>query len=81
MVGRYALYRSASRFGGRETTLDQKSELAMKLIQKANNQNLPEFDRTALNQALTALNDNPVALITLPILTNFIYTKHLNCTY
>ncbi len=66
---------------GEETTLNQKSGLAIKLIQKANNQNLPEFDQTALNQPLTTLDGNPVALITPPIFTNFIYTKHLNCTY
>jgi len=61
---------------GEETTLDQKLEVALKLIQKANNigahaasqsgtgaaQNMPEFDRQALNQALTALDGNPVAI-------------------
>jgi len=47
---------------GEETTLNQKFDVALKLIQKANNQNLPEFDRKALNQALTALDGNPVVL-------------------
>jgi L,D-transpeptidase ErfK/SrfK len=71
---------------GEETTLDQKLEVALKLIQKANHiardgvyavgqsgtgpaiarddaaQNLPEIDQTALKQALTALDGNPVAL-------------------
>jgi L,D-transpeptidase ErfK/SrfK len=73
---------------GEETTLEQKLEVAMKLIQTANNiardgvyaasqsgtdaaiartgtdaaQNIPEFDREALKQALTALDGNPVAL-------------------
>jgi L,D-transpeptidase ErfK/SrfK len=81
---------------GEETTLEQKLEVAMKLIQTANNiardgvyaasqygtgaaiardgvyaasqsgtdvaENMPEFDREALKQALTALDGNPVAL-------------------
>ncbi|MDO9268474.1 MAG: L,D-transpeptidase family protein [Methylobacter sp.] len=58
---------------GEETTLDQKLEAALALIQKANAhatsqsgagaaQNMPEFDRKALTQALTVLDGNPVAL-------------------
>ena len=63
---------------GEETTLAQKLEVALKLIQKANiardgvyaasqsgtgaAQDMPEFDRKALNHALTILDGNPVAL-------------------
>ncbi|MEE7624880.1 L,D-transpeptidase family protein [Methylobacter sp. Wu8] len=53
---------------GEETTLAQKVDTALKLIQKAAMtasapaQNPPEFDRAALNKALTALDGNPVAL-------------------
>ena len=47
---------------GEETTLDQKFDVALKLIQKANNQNMPEFDQQALKQALKTLDGNPVAL-------------------
>ncbi|MDO9422638.1 MAG: L,D-transpeptidase family protein [Methylobacter sp.] len=59
---------------GEETTLDQKFDVALTLIQKANiardgvyaasrpGTGVPEFDREALKQALTALDGNPVAL-------------------
>lgn len=51
---------------GEETTLEQKLDVALKLIQKAASdgaaQNLPEIDQTALKQALIALDGNPVAL-------------------
>jgi L,D-transpeptidase ErfK/SrfK len=63
---------------GEETTLEQRLDTALKLIQKAyvardgvyaagqsgtdTARVLPEFDRTALNQALTVLDGNPVAI-------------------
>ncbi|MDD2660432.1 MAG: L,D-transpeptidase family protein [Methylococcales bacterium] len=47
---------------GEETTLEQKLDVALKLIEKANNLNMPEFDHLALNQALKTLDGNPVAI-------------------
>jgi len=49
---------------GEETTMDQRLTSALNLIQKANNQVIPEFDRQALKQALETLDGNPVALFT-----------------
>lgn len=47
---------------GEETTLEQRVAMALGLIQKANNQAVPEFDPEVLRQALKALDGNPVAL-------------------
>jgi len=47
---------------GEEMTQDQRYEVALGLIQKANNGELPEFDQQALNQALTSLRGDPVAI-------------------
>lgn len=47
---------------GEEKTQDQRYAVALALIQKANNGELPEFDQLALNNALNDLNGTPVPL-------------------
>ena len=47
---------------GEEKTQDQRYARALALIQKANNDELPEFDQVALNKALKDLNGTPVPL-------------------
>jgi L,D-transpeptidase ErfK/SrfK len=48
---------------GDETTLDQRFAVALRLIQKANNnQDLPDFDQQALNKALKEQTGDPVAI-------------------
>ena len=47
---------------GEEKTQDERYTLALALIQKANNGELPEFDQLALNQALKDLDGTPVPL-------------------
>jgi L,D-transpeptidase ErfK/SrfK len=45
-----------------EKTQDERYALALDLIQKANNGELPEFDQVALNQTLKELDGTPLAL-------------------
>jgi len=47
---------------GEELTKDQRYAMALDLIQKANNNEIPEFDQTILNEALKKLDGDPVAL-------------------
>jgi L,D-transpeptidase ErfK/SrfK len=47
---------------GEEKTQDERYALALDLIQKANNGDLPEFDQVALNQTLKDLDGTPLAL-------------------
>lgn len=47
---------------GEELTQDQRYSLALALIQKANNNEIPDFNQTILNEALTKLDGDPVAL-------------------
>jgi len=47
---------------GEEKTQDERYALALDLIQKANNGELPEFDQVALNQTLKDLDGTPLAL-------------------
>ncbi|UOA08680.1 L,D-transpeptidase family protein [Methylobacter sp. S3L5C] len=47
---------------GEEKTQDQRYAAALSLIQKANNDELPEFDQVALNKALKDLDGTPVPL-------------------
>jgi hypothetical protein len=47
---------------GEEKTADQRYSSALALIQKANNDELPEFDQVALNQVLKDLDGTPVAI-------------------
>jgi L,D-transpeptidase ErfK/SrfK len=47
---------------GEEKTQDQRYAVALELIQKANNGELPEFDQVALNKALKDLDGTPVPL-------------------
>ena len=47
---------------GEEKTADQRYSSALTLIQKANNDELPEFDQVALNQVLKDLDGTPVAI-------------------
>ena len=47
---------------GEEKTQDERYALALDLIQKANNGELPEFDQVALNQTLKVLDGTPLAL-------------------
>jgi len=47
---------------GEEMTQDQRYAVALNLIQKANNQELPEFDQIRLNEALKKLDGDPVAI-------------------
>ena len=47
---------------GEEKTQDERYALALDLIQKASNGELPEFDQVALNQTLKELDGTPLAL-------------------
>ncbi|MGR9013313.1 MAG: L,D-transpeptidase family protein [Gammaproteobacteria bacterium] len=47
---------------GEETTLDQRFSEALRLIDKANNKEMPDFDQLALNKALTEQTGDPVAI-------------------
>ena len=47
---------------GEEMTRDQRFDLALNLIQKANNGEIPDFDRQTLNEALTRLDGDPVPI-------------------
>lgn len=47
---------------GEETTLDQRLASALALIQKANNNQLPELNQAALNEALGKQTGNPTAI-------------------
>ncbi len=47
---------------GEETTLDQRYAVTLGLIQKANNQVLPDFDQKALDSALKNQSGEPVAI-------------------
>jgi L,D-transpeptidase ErfK/SrfK len=47
---------------GEEMSQDRRFAIALALIKKANNQEIPEFDQLALNQALVNLDGNPVAI-------------------
>ncbi len=47
---------------GEEKTQDQRYAIALDLIQKANNGEIPDFDQVALNKAVKDLDGTPVAL-------------------
>jgi len=47
---------------GEEMSQDRRFAIALALIKKANNQEIPEFDQLALNQALKNLDGDPVAI-------------------
>lgn len=47
---------------GEEMTQDERYSKALSLIQKANNNEMPEFDQAILNDALSKLDGNPVAI-------------------
>jgi L,D-transpeptidase ErfK/SrfK len=47
---------------GEEMSQDRRFAIALALIKKANNQEMPEFDQLALNQALKNLDGDPVAI-------------------
>lgn len=47
---------------GEETTAEQRLATTLALIQKANNNELPEFDQAALKNALEKQNGNPTAI-------------------
>jgi L,D-transpeptidase ErfK/SrfK len=47
---------------GEETTFDQRLATTLALIQKANNNELPEFNQTALKETLEKQNGNPTAI-------------------
>ena len=47
---------------GDEISRDQRYALALQLIQKANNNEIPDFDQTILNDVLTKLDGEPTAL-------------------
>ena len=47
---------------GEEKTMDERYALALALLKKSNNGELPEFDQVALNQALKDLDGTPVPL-------------------
>jgi L,D-transpeptidase ErfK/SrfK len=47
---------------GEEMTRDQRFDMALSLIQKANNGEMPEFDQQTLNEALTKLDGDPVPI-------------------
>ena len=62
---------------GEETTLDQRFATALRLIQKANNnQDLPDFDQQALNKALKEQSGDPIAIYErLPPLTDLVASE------
>ncbi|HEY8160286.1 MAG TPA: L,D-transpeptidase family protein [Methylobacter sp.] len=47
---------------GEEMSQDRRFAIALALIKKANNQEMPEFDQLALNQALNNLDGDPIAI-------------------
>lgn len=47
---------------GEETTLDQRFATALRLIQKANNQEMPDYDQKALNLALKNQSGEPTPI-------------------
>lgn len=47
---------------GEEMSLDQRYAMALALIKKATQEELPDFDQQALNQALRSLDGDPVAI-------------------
>ncbi len=47
---------------GEETTLDQRFVEALRLIEKAHNEEIPDLDQLALNKALTEQSGDPVAI-------------------
>lgn len=47
---------------GEEKTQNQRYAIALTLIQKANNGEMPEFDQMALNKSLSEMDGTPVAL-------------------
>lgn len=47
---------------GDETTMDQRFAMALRLIQKANNQETPDFDQAILNKVLKEQTGDPVAI-------------------
>jgi L,D-transpeptidase ErfK/SrfK len=47
---------------GEEMSQDRRFAIALALIKKANNQEMPEFDQLALNQALNSLDGDPIAI-------------------
>jgi L,D-transpeptidase ErfK/SrfK len=47
---------------GEEMTPDQRFDLALNLIRKANSGEIPEFDHQTLNEALTKLDGDPVPI-------------------
>jgi len=47
---------------GEEMSRDERYQVALSLIAKANNQELPDFDQKLLNQALEKLDGDPVAI-------------------
>ena len=47
---------------GEELTLDQRYATALRLIKKATNEETPDFDQKALNQALQTLDGEPVPI-------------------
>jgi L,D-transpeptidase ErfK/SrfK len=47
---------------GEEMTQDQRYTIALGLIQKANNQEIPDFDQKALNETLTKLDGDPTPI-------------------
>lgn len=47
---------------GEEMSQDQRYAVALSLIQKATQEEMPDFDQQALNEALTSLDGDPVAI-------------------
>jgi len=48
---------------GEEMTFDQRYAIALRLIKKATNEEMPAFDQKALNQALQTLDGEPVPIL------------------
>jgi L,D-transpeptidase ErfK/SrfK len=48
---------------GEEMTFDQRHAMALRLIKRATNEEMPVFDQEALNQALQALDGEPVPIL------------------
>jgi L,D-transpeptidase ErfK/SrfK len=55
---------------GEITTYDQRYATALRLIKKATKEEMPVFDRKALNQALMTLDGEPVAILRMAVSQN-----------
>lgn len=60
---------------GENMTYDQRYATALRLIKKATKEEMPVFDRKALNQALLTLDGEPVAILGMDIFQQMDHRK------